>query len=407
MKYPPFAVAGFDADLSKATVVDGVFRGDGIYPSLSAKKNAQYTCPADLKDVKYLRGSDRYLMVAGNSAYHSAGGHKFLTLYDVSGDTLIYEEFMDGAFYGVISGGTSSVTYGDGVINARASSPGMCRGAYACGRMFGVSSDDPFKLKWTGEGGSFDLSDGIYGAGFVYPDPALGEILDVTAYFGKIVAVRERGLSVMTVGGSPDGFSLSQSSVSTPKIFGGTAQTANTGIYFYTEDGLYVYSGGKARRAECNLRGDITSPTGSAFGGGKYFLCGQSKFLGRQCVFVLDDFTGAAQLADVPARKIVAGKDGVIGYGGEDIYDFGQFAPSRTFFSADFGTARKKCLTRITARADGPVTVKISDGSTVRTLEEVAGARKLVMDGVKFYFEVASEGVLRSFSASAEVIDGV
>lgn len=407
MSFSAPAAVKFNADLSSARVVDGIFRGGAIYPSLSAVENAKFSCPEGIADVKYLSACKKFVMRADGKAYHSINGYVYNTLFDLDdGDCFIYEEYEDETPVGKLSCGKYTVRYVDNLISTRTESPKVYCGAFLSGRLFGAGSDEPKRLKWSGEKLSADVTEGIYGSGYVYIDGELGDIVDVAAYNGRIFVLAQNGLQALNAGGSPDAFILSQIIYKTPKIFGGTAQSTGSGLYFYTDDGLYCYSGGKVQKKQCPLRDDITSPTGSLFAGGKYFLCGKSRLLNRTAVLVYDDLTGSAQLIDVPAVQVAAA-DKLFAYGEGKIFDLVGGSPSRTFLSTDFGSAGKKCINYIEVEADSPVDIKISDGDRTRILTDVEKRRKLVFGGRSFGFEIISAGALRSFKAYAEEIDGI
>ena len=388
-------------------VVNGLYTGGGVSPLPTVARI--YDCPENMVGIKYLPGCKRFAMYADGVSYSSFDGVSFAKNFNLTATKpVMFEEFHNGNPTGYVAGDKIMVMYFGYNITSTLTTPYVRCAAVHRGRLFGGDKDDPYKLKWSGEGGSQDVNGGIFGAGYAHFDPPLGEIINVCDLGEELAVVRDYGITVMRAGGAPDTFSFDCSHAQTPRILPDTAEVINGRLYFYTRDGLYSFANGAARREDVPLRSDISAPTGCACGGGRYYLCGRSNFLGgKNAVFVYDGIYGASALIDIPAQKIAVADDTVVCYGGGKSYKLGGGGAARFYRTEGFGTSGKKCLTSLSVRADSPVDIKITADGVTRTVTGVTHNRKLTMCGREFTFEVGSEGRVYSVTAEAEVINGI
>lgn len=275
------------------------------------------------------------------------------------------------------------------------------------GRIFGIDNADPLKIKWSGEEGLEDWTEGISGAGWVVLQNGCGEILNLTVFKDKIVAVREFGLALLSAYGTPENFKLAYFDKRLPKICKDTVAVAGDRLYFYTEDGLYYYDGSKAGKVDIPLADELENPY-SVFGGnGKYYLCGESKTLKKRAVLALDTELDVAYVIDFEAEAICAGEKVFVYSDGNEytLDDGGEYC--FTSGEIDFSADGKKVLKEVVIEAENEVRVIVSNGVISRIVGGVRGKFRPNMRGKSFKITVFGSGKISKICAVAEVRSGV
>lgn len=275
------------------------------------------------------------------------------------------------------------------------------------GRIFGVDSTQPHKIKWSGEGGVDDWTENISGAGWAYVNHGYGKILNLIVYRDKIVAVRECGLTFLSAYGTPENFKISYLERKLPKIYKNTVAVGDDRLIFYTADGLYSYDGNRVEKLEINLSEELQSPSFACCADGKYFLCGFSKSLQRKAVLVFDIIKNATYLIDLPANAVAAG-DKVYAY--TDTYEFRlgegggyEFTSGEINFSSD----GYKVLKEVVIEGKGDMLLGVTNGVISRIVRGVRGKFRPNMRGKSFKITVCGSEKINGVSAVAEVKDEV
>lgn len=381
-------------------------KGGKIIPALSPSEfSAQ--CSANVSLAHYAADKDRYFLWADGKVYVSQNGTDFLEIYDVPAvSPFIFDERGDEVKT-YIAGDTKCVVYHGTSFYVKAFNFPVCRGIMKSGRLFGVDPDDEWKLRWSGEGGAFDWEDGISGAGWVCLSSERGKILNFVTLGDRLIAVREHGLTVISAFGTPENFKVTATDTSLPQICKNTAAVVRNNLLFFAESGLYAYDGAKISKIDCALDGDISSATYAAACGNEYFLCGESKSLGRKAVLVYNADDGSAYIADVPATAVVAGRK-VFAYtdvGACVLKNGGGY--SFTSGEITFNSGKRKVLNRVEIGCDGEVDVEVTNGVKTRIFEGVKDKIHLALRGKSFKITVRGTQEITFLKAYAEVNDGI
>lgn len=380
--------------------VNSFYSEKGVFPALAPVAFAD--CPDKMQKAGYARGDGRFLELADNKLYSSRDGRAHAWICDMPAIRPDFLETQMGeTSYSVMIGDSQiAFIYGNNFGSDSRVSNLYCATVHA-GRLFGADLTVRNKLRWTGELGPHDFHTGIYDGGWILLDPARGDIFDMRNLGGRIAAVREFGITEITAGGLPENIKISYTGADCPKTYPRTAQVVCGRLYFATEEGVYSYAGGALRAENGRYMRDILSPTDSVALGNFYFLCGESKLLGRKAVMCHNALSGESTLIDLPASALAA-NDVVYAYSGAKMYKLTGEEEMTFFASADFGNKNKKCLTAVYVSSEQPVDVTVSNGDIRRVITGVQGRRKLVMNGRKFDFTFKSAGAVYSVTAQAE-----
>lgn len=275
------------------------------------------------------------------------------------------------------------------------------------GRIFGTDPTQPYKIKWSGEGGADDWTEGISGAGWAFVHHGYGKIINLIVYKDKIVAVRECGLAFLSAHGTPENFKISYLECKLPKIFKNTVAVGDGRLLFYTEDGLYFYDGNGVEKLKINLSEELQSPSFACCADGKYFLCGVSKTLKRKAVLVFDEVQNAAYLIDLDANAVSVGNK-IYAY--TDTYEYRLEEGGEYEFTSgeiDFASNGYKVLKEVIIGGEGYVVLEVSNGVISRIVMGVRGKFRPNIRGKSFKIKVCGSGKIEGVSAVAEVMDEV
>ncbi len=275
------------------------------------------------------------------------------------------------------------------------------------GRVFGVDNTDLYKIKWSGDGGVDDWTDGISGAGWTSVQYGFGKILNLVVYKEKIVAVREYGLTFFSAYGTPENYKLGYLELKIPKIYANTAVVVNDTLLFYTEDGLYCYDGNKVEKSALGLAEEMQTTYSAAGGGDTYFLCGESKTLKRKAVLVVDLIRNCDYLIDAPVKAVAFGER-FFGYTDKQEYELekgGNYA--FTSGEIDFSSNAAKVLKEVVISGCKDVQIEVSNGVISRIVWGVRGKFRPNMRGKSFKITVYGSRKIDGIYAIAEVADEV
>lgn len=382
----------------------GCYVSDGkLMPALNSVK-ALITVPDSVEAAWYSALAKKYIVSGDGALWIYSGEVCELTTELVCTVTPSFMEiYTDDAYSVIIAGDTDYYSLYDCLGSI---SPFIGR-IHSCvlknGRIFGIDNSNSHKIKWSGAGGIYDWSYGISGAGWTIVQNGYGNILNLIVYRDKIVALREYGLTFLSAYGNPENYKLSYHERKIPKIYPDTAAVVDENLWFYTDDGLYVYDGSRVSKSNIGLADEIREPCSVACFGGKYFLCGESKTLGRKCVLVADSLLNVSYIIDVAAEAVCAGdrifayKDSVgyeVAEGGEYSFKSGEI---------DFSSSGYKVLKEVILDGADGVQLEVSNGVISRIVRGVRGKFRPNMRGKSFKITVRGRGKIKGVTAVAEV----
>lgn len=327
-------------------------------------------------------------------------GFTIYSNYSCSTPFLIEDYFNGTARAIIITGNTAAVYNGDTLskINLKYS---LACGVMHCGRLFGA---DGLTLRWSGEGGFDDWDEGIGKSGYLLLDHAKGKVLNMLVYKGKLVAVRERGLTVLRMYGSPRNFEVDFTDTDCDGIYQNTACVVSDKLYFYSKSGLKCFDGTKICAVEVGYT--VTNAKSAVGYTGRYFLACYSKEMEREVILCLDCADGKSFIVDAVADLLFV-KDGVSIFQRDE---HRELVKGNTYLiesgQIDFGTYNGKTVSEIRVTGDIQAKyIKLSNGTFERTFFIPNGVVRPKMHGRHFKVTVNGSGELKGIEMTAEVPD--
>lgn len=383
--------------------VECVLREGRLLPALGGKKTAN-TVPADITRAFYNKTGGFYCAFSKSGLWVSLNGTRFVSASGKPSDgAFLIEDTFGGVAKALAVYGTECCELKDGSFMQKSFAGNITGGTMKSGRLFGVSLSDPLKICWSGEGGTDDWQEGISGAGWARVSPGLGNVLALFNAGERIAAVRERGITFMKAGGTPENYSFT-GDIPTPPIAAGTCAMVGERLFFFAGEGLYCLENSSVKPVGSRIFADVSSPDGCSVRDDRYYvLAGVSKKLGRRVMWQYDCESGETYAIDAPARALACGERLFAYCADGSSYELEEASsPSCYIGGLDFGSAKRKVLTRIEVECDGEVEAEISNGSISRKVT-VKGAKQVHMRGVKFSLKLSFGKAVRSVKAYAEV----
>ena len=376
---------------------------DGLVPAESVYGYSGYV-PAGVNFAGYAQGAGRYFVCDNDAVYVSGNGNSFVKLDDASGTPFLIEEIKDGAPRAALICGSRAFTHTGTVYSAFGYGADLKCGVMRRGRLFG---SDGSKILWSGAGGIDDWKQCMEGGGSLTPDSGQGEVLELTEYGDKLIAVRKYGLTVLNFYGTPENFSVDIAGAEADGIYKGTARVAGGKLLFFTSSGLKSYDGTQVKAVKHRFAEDVSSPVCSAVLAGRYYLGCNSPHLNGGAVLCYDPDAGDSYLIDADARAMCTAEGCMRVYNAEGAHKIeggGRF----TFESGvtDFGTQGLKTVKRIFVNSDG-VDVVISNGAVSRRFYSASGIIRPNLRGKSFTIKLSGKNAVSALSAEAEVMDAV
>lgn len=377
--------------------------GAGIKPALSAARFAAGV-PEKISGVYFAKSIGTYFMFADGNVYFSENNVKFVRIASCPEGAFAFEYVYEGKPCAVVCTGSAAVRYRPEKFSFVPVNAEIRAGAYHCGRLFAVSSDDGYKLMWSGAGGFTDWSHGADKGGYLRLDPERGQALNVISFGGKLAVVREYGLTVLNMFGSPENYAVGLTDTSCEKIYKDTAVVCGGRLLFFTRSGLCSFDGSRITRLPHRYSCDITEGKCAAEYGGKYFLACKSAALGGDAALCYDPNDGESYLIDCAAEALCA-SDGLYVYGGGEVKKLAEGGWEYTSEPLGFGTPKNKTLTEITFK--GGADISVSCGGKTRVFAGADGLVRPRMRGKSFTVGISGSGVAESITAKAEVGVGI
>ena len=360
--------------------------------------------PSGAVFAAYSRGIGRIIACSPDSVSLLAEGKRFSNCSAYGGPSpFLIEDYVNGSAKAIIIAGNFAticrVTSSD-VYELKYT---LSCGVMHCGRLFGA---DGYTLRWSGPGGFDDWEEGIDGCGYLLTDPAHGEILNLLVYGGKLVAVREYGITVFNMLSFPENFCVEDTYSYRDKTYKNTASIVNGKIYFFTKSGLKCFDGAKI--SPVGLRHAVSDPINAVEYGGKYFLACHSEDLDCLAILCVDTVDGDSCILDEPAEFLFV-KDGVRYLHTGNIKEQHKLIEGGSFYfesgEIDFGTKGPKTVTELTVSGNAQVSI-LGDKYARHFYVENSTVRPHLR-GNRFTVVARGEGEVNAISITAEVTDAV
>lgn len=352
--------------------------------------------------LTYSEAAKKYAYSTDERVYITADFLNIVSIVHHKGTTHFYvEDYVDGVKrFVVIYGNTAAVC-----INSVCTEYWM-RAVLKCGvmhrgRLFGANG---FDIWWSGPGGVIDWEEGIGGCGRLSLDTSHGEVLDMAVYGGKIIVVREHGLTVLSMNsGSPENFSVDITDTDCDRIYKDTSQVIEGKFYFFSETGLKCFDGTVIHPVR--IRHEVKEPWSSTKYDGVYFLACKSEELGRDVILCVDLEDGESCIIAEQAELLFSTKDSV--WFTNDRYHYKLKKNSSFIFESevDFGTGGDKTITKI--ECDGSPSITVNNGKFTRRIKTLNGVARPRMRGKSFKVTIAHDKPIKWATAYAEVTDAV
>lgn len=362
--------------------------------------NVSMANPYGVLFAKYSKALEKYFACASDYIAVSGDGEKFIT-YSLYGDGLpfLVEDCSDGNGRAAVICGNKATVFSNSKETRKDLKYSLSCGVMHCGRLFGA---DGYTLRWSGAEGFEDWDEGMHGSGYLKLDAERGKVHNLIIYGGKLVAVREYGLTVFGMYGAPENFSVSGTNSDCDYICKDTACVVGGKIYFYSDSGLKSFDGNKI--SPIALRHGMVNLKNAVEYGGKYFIAGESEELERNIILCVDT-DGESCIIDTPADVLFV-KNGVRFFNSK-----GQYRLKRggifNFESRaiDFGTDRFKTITEIKVAGRAKICVKGENFN--RDFQIKNGTVNPHMRGKKFIITAQGNEEISEISVTAEVTDAV
>lgn len=379
-------------------------KGGGLVPVYYGEKfsadfpdNAYFAEYSDLVKKIYVYTYD--------AVYTSDGGYKFDIVnkcYNGDQPLMIDLRYKNAAMQAVIIGDVVYFCSDGGKYDSCVLDYSLSCGVVHCGRLFGADLYDGFTVRWTATDKLFDCEKGLHEMGYLQLDPKRGKVLDMLVFGGKIVAVREYGLTVLNMHGSPENFSVDLTDTDCDGIYKGTCRSIGGKLYFYSASGLKYFDGAKISRIDLKYTVDARCCTDFA---GKYFVAGKNDDIGDDVILCINLSDGECCLIREYAEALFASDAVYFGANGTlyRLEDGGEY-----YFESgaiDFGTGKLKTVTQIDVR--GTAEISIGNGSFTRKFSNASGIIRPRMRGTAFTVTAQGKSALDGLTLTAEVTDAV
>ena len=400
--YPKTSIKTVDLLATDGATGTGCYLSDGkILPGLNSlvMLNRIRITPSA---AWYVAGLKMHVIFGNNVIYHAKGEFVSPTIVNlVANNPSVVEMHVGATTQAYVIGDTEYYCLGTGTFKPFEGEAHSC--ILKNGRIFGIDVFNPYKIKWSGEGGIDDWEEGISGAGWTTVQYDYGEILNLIVYKDKIVALREHGLTFFSAYGTPENYKLNYFESKLPKIYKNTAAVVGTKLAFYTEDGLYFYDGNGVEKFAFGPTEDIQSPISACGANGKYFLCGLSKTLKNKGVLVYDEIENTLYLSRATASALLVGEN-IYFYTGQYEYRL-ESGGTYTFTGGklDFSSNGIKLLKEIKVN----VSMEVFNGKVWHAVNNVRGKFRPNLRGKSFIIKVYAKEKINGVSAVAEVLNGV
>lgn len=375
--------------LDGAYVPSFVFEDDDSFPDL----------PENMTGAYYSEANGAVYFYTSSAAYRLDSGAFIKLKSSLEGKPVFVDMYISGFPSTVFMDGTDRVVYTGYAQESAQGDYSFRAGAVHCGRFFGADSLDGARLRWAASH-PLDWQTGIYGSGYINLPPEGGDILRLFSYGDRLVAVRERGITVIRAYGDPQNYKVDATAnyLTADGIIADTCAPCDGKIYFCTKSGLFAFGGTDTEKLLDFGGGRISAPAFAAASGSDYFLSCTDKYAG-DCLLCYRG--GDVCVCAVNPSALFAGKDGVYAVCGLRVGKIVRGGLGQ-WHSRPVRPGGLSYIRNIGVVCDGDAEITLSSAGISRTFS--GGGRHAVNMGAgEFTVDVTAQGALRSIKVEAEV----
>lgn len=383
-----------------------IFSNNKISP-VGGFADTDFNIPAGVVDFKKINMLNIYLAVAPDGAYVSEINEQFTKFHSFTeGEPYIVEDFSSENRAAIICGKDLIYYTAKGFRLAKADVVTR-KGIMRHGRIFALDDKDKFILRWT-DFGAEDWS-AENGGGWFKVNSERGEILNLFDYNGKLILLREYGITVISAFGVAENFKM-QAEFSTDRIFENSAAVVCGKLYFFTAAGLYSFDGTSVEWANWRYSRHITPPFCAISCGNVYYISCNTDLFEQNVIAFYNVLTKECGVLNRPAEKLFSFSGNLYAYHNGKVYK-ADGKPSKFVWRSDevcFGFGGKKVIRNLLLKCVSPVDITVDNGATTRKFTAVNGENLNVrLCGKTFKFTLESSKEITSFKAVAELHDGI
>lgn len=313
------------------------------------------------------------------------------------------DTYINGVMSAVCFSGTRRVVITADGFTASTDTRSFSTGVIHCGRFFGVDSADGLRLCWS-QSTPLEWEEGIYGSGYIRLPAEGGKILRLFSYEDRLIAMREKGITVIHAYGEPQHYKVDATAnyLIAGGIIADTCTICAGRIFFCACDGVYSFDG-SAITAELNFTDcGVSSPLDAAACGTKYLFRCTHDVLGENVIYYYDKALGRGCVCNLSVDVMIEGPDNIYLSHGRVIRLLKPGGDGAWYSrGVRFGDGGRALLRSVDVDCDGDVTLTVSSLGVTRKLKG-AGRHIVNMYGDAFTFSVESDGALRALTARAE-----
>lgn len=391
-----------DYSINARTVDDCLLPGT----SFALQSTFPTTLPSGVSEAYYSQGNGALYVLTSSAAYRiNAGGSSYTAIATSLADSPFFTDmYFNGYAVTVFCNGYNRIIYTGLAQDSSTDTKQFYTGAVHCGRFFARDYTDGLKLWWSASH-ALDWEEGIYGSGYTYLPVEGGSILRLFSYDDRLIAVRERGITVIRAYGDPQNYKVDATAncLTADGIVERTCAESGGKIIFCTQNGIYAFDGSDVDRLINFADEGLSSPQFAAALGDMYCLVCTEEDVGSDVMYCFDLSAGTGWKTTITPRALFAGPDGLYAVTGTIIIKlvFGGGSIQLYTQPVTFGGSRA-LLREINVICDGDVTVRVSSLGVTRTFTD-SGVHRVDMYGTSFTFTVTAQGRLRALTAKAEV----
>lgn len=381
--------------------------GDGLLPGVSLATQTTFpSLPQGVNRAYYSQGNGALYLLTSSAAYRISKGASSYTSIATSltGNPFFTDMYFNGYAVTVFCNGYSRVIYTGLAQDTATDTKRFYCAAVHCGRFFARDYLDGFKLWWSASH-ALDWEEGIYGCGYTYLPVEGGAILRLYSYGDRLIAVRERGITVIRAYGDPQNYKVDASAnyMTADGIIEDTCAESGGKIIFCTESGIFAFDGSGIDRLASFAAEGLSAPQFAAASGDMYYLVCTISTLGSGRMYCFDLSENYGWPTTLTPRALFEGPDGAYAVSGNVAFKIVQSGQSLQWLSLPVALGgRAAYLKKLRACCDGDVSVSVSSLGVSRTFSG-SGEHVVNMAGDEFKFTVTAYGKLRSVQAQAEV----
>lgn len=389
-----------------ARTVNLLRSGGRFAPAVRAVLSDFPDCPPGASAAYYSQGSGALFVLVGDSAYRlEKGGSEYSKLADLHTDAPFFVDMcVSGSPAAVLVDGSDAIVCNGAGADAAECPHAFFAGTEHCGRFFGRDLTDGHVVRWAASH-ILDWEEGIDGCGYARLPAAGGDVLGLFGFRDRLVAVRERGVTVMRAYGDPQNYKVDDTAgcVTADGVIAATCAMCGGKILFCTGGGLYAFDGSDAERLADFVSAGISAPQFAAACGDRYYLVCTENELGQGCLYCYDLPSGAGTAADIYPDALFAGPRGVCAVCASRVYDLVPGGTGEWISPAVHpGGAAHAFADSVLLSCSGNVVLTVTADGASRTFHG-AGRHRVAMGGRAFGFSVRTDGVLRGLTLTAEV----